>query len=353
MIYYVNNKSSILDPIIEALHDKYFKTCVVYWGVDAKERIKQPPFFSDRWLLVIEARDLLDKENKKVLTNRFVDIMVDVSTEDEFNKVFSYAENVISEHCIELSKSLTKYSKEWNIPKEEVEEVIENFQKKKYFNSYKVSDKYLETYIKWFLFTREGNQYGIKENLPSGERWQRASEMQLQAVNELNLKSLVKLVRGNESRLLTVLNLVGSDILSLNFIRNSSEYFTKPKYVTVNNFPLYLFAKDKRKKKEILNLVYSYSYNVGLLKKSILEFCDTFEIIYTAFSRGELSIKNKDDWFSNKGYELKINSSFKANLWWRCVNTMSLEKIYIVRDKINKDSFKTYEYIVGLCRKEL
>ena len=353
MIYFCLNKSGLLDPLIETLYEKYFNTCVVFWNQDAKDKIKRAPFFSDKWLLVIDARDLLSKENKFILENRFVDILCEVSTDDEFNKVFVHCDSVIDEFCTLCSKTSNRLMKDWNVSKEELEQLLEHFKKMKYLNSYKLSEKYLETYVKWFLFTREGNQYGSKEKMTSGERWQRAVDLELTPVEDLNLKYLTKLIKGNEARLLTALNLMGLDILNLEFLMNSEEYFPKPKYVTVNNFPLYLFSKDRRKKKEIMNIVYSYRHNPGLLKRSLLDFCDTFEQIYKAFSCGELSVKNRDSWFSSKGYELKINSNFKATLWWRCVNTISLERIYIIRSNLSKSSFKVYEYTVELCRKEL
>lgn len=353
MIYFCLNKSGILDPLLESLYEKYFTTCVVYWNSGEKDKVKDAPFFSDKWLLVIDARDLINKENSKLLENRHVDILCEVSSEDEFNKAFSYCDRVISEFCINCEKTKSRLMKDWDLSKDKFELLMENFQKKQYLSSYKVSEKYLSTYIKWYLFTREGNQYGEKTDMSNGERWRRASELELAPLQALNLQSLTKLVHGNESRLLTVLNLVGIDILDINFLMESGEYFPKPKYVTINNFPLYLFSNDKRKKKDILNLVYKYRGNTRILKKSILDFCDTFEILSRAFSSGELSIKNRDNWFSSRGYELGITSEFKGKLWWICINNISLERIYVIKNKMQKNSFDVYKYIVELCRKEL
>lgn len=350
MIYYCLNKSGILDPLLENLYDSYLATCVVYWNKSVSDKISQAPFFSDKWLLVINSKDIMDKNNRSILENKYVDIICEVSSEDEIAKVNFYCMEVFDE----MEKNSVKNVKKWDVSREEYDKLMEDFRKVKVLSSYKVTENYLKTYIKWWLFTREGNQYGCKNSkLTPGQRWQKAKELEFDAATTLNLSYLAELIKRNESKLLTVLNLVGLDILSAKFLMNSEEYFPKPKYVTVNNFPLYLFSKDKKKKKDIMNIVYSYRNNVGVLRKSILEWCNTFEEIHKSFVCGELSVKNKDDWFSNNGYNLGINSSFKAKLWWYCINSISLEKVTIIKNNLLGSSFKTYSYIVNLCRREL
>lgn len=353
MIYFCLNRSGLLDPVLENIQDKY-PACVVYWNGTAWDKIKQAPFFSDKWLLIISGNDLLLKENAKVLENRFNDIVCEVSSQDELNKVVIYAMSHLEEYCLDSNKLCSRLTASWEVDKQEFDEILSDMQNFKVISAYKLDNNYFKTYIKWWLFTREGNQYGENtKDLTPGQRWIKAKEMELNTLLELNLDYLSNLVKGNEGNLLTALNLLGIDILNTQFLLENKEYFPKVKYVTVNNFPLYLFANDRQKKKEILNLVYSYRHNFNLLKKSLLNWCETFEKIHKAFSCGELSVKTKDTWFSSQGYALGINSSFKAKLWWKCVNNISLERIYILRAMLDKSQTSGYAYLVNLCRKEL
>ena len=357
MIYFCLNKSGLLDPILETLYEKYLNSCVVHWGEVTKEKIKQAPFFSDKWLVVITAKDLILKENVGILKNIYVDILCEVSTDEELMKTYTYCSNEIEDFVSNCNKAKRATMGQWKVDDTEFDEIIDCFTQFKSISSYKLPDSYVKTYIKWWLFTREGNVYGknycinLDKDCGARERWLRAGSTVLNPLEESRLSFIAKTAKGNESSLLSVLNLVGIEILGSEFISKIDEYFPKPKYITVSNFPLYLFSGQKKKKKEIFNLVYSYRGHVTTLSRSIINWCNTFTRLYEEYASGKLNLRNKDDWFDKNGFDLKINSKFKFGLWWQCINSISLETVKSIEYKMHKDSFEVYKSIVELCRK--
>ena len=354
MLYIILNKFGILDPVVENLYDKYFTTCVVYWNKDINNKIDQAPFFSDKWLVVTSVQEFLSKECKPLIYNRFCDIVCEVSTMEEISKVTLYFEEVSGDYALDLSKSAVKYMKEWGLGKDEFKELLYNFQNKKVISSYKVDEKYIQAYIKWWLFTREGNQYGhVDKKLNLSQRWKLACDLKLDVRSEYMIEAISGKAKGNEKELKNTLSLLGIDILNRDFLSKIDEYFPKPVYLTTKNFPLHLFSRNSKKRKEILNLLYKFSHSPSTLTNSVIDWCNLFEKIHLDFVNGKLSSKNKDSWFLDVGIGLGINTEFKFKMWWVCLNTISIERVYVIKEKMQGSSFTGYKYLIDLCRKEL
>lgn len=354
MIYYLINKSGLLDPILERIYDRY-PQCVITWGDVAKQKIKQEPFFSNRWLLNVSLEDLTKDNIPSILENRFVDVIVNINTNEELLKCHEKCSSAVDDLIDRIEKSRTKYEKNWDITKEELDKLVENFKEIKVLSTYNLKNEYIVQYIKWWLYTRNGHQYGDSsyKSIDIGEAWGKANEIQLTPWDELNLQKVANAARKSQSNLLSLLNLYGDKIMKEDFVKDLDIHFPKPKYVTIGNMPLYLFIRYSKKRREIMNIVYDNRFNVGRLKKSFYEFIDTFEKVHYDFRTGKLSVKNKDAWLQSRGIALKINSKFKLESWFKIVNTYSLERMLVIKEELNKEDSEVYFYIVNLIRRLL
>lgn len=325
MIYIFQNIGCLLDPVEDILKENYLGNSILYFSEEnLNTAVKSEPFFSDKWLLVASSKDVRSSEVKsKILGCEYVDVLVHVDFKEDMTNTyeeFTKEINEIRKAALEKRKYNSFLSKRCS--EDEKVYYLEKHLEVKMYSSYNLTEQYLTNYIIKYV-------YGL-------ESLKQASAFVLDSYSKSNLLKIVDRVKGNESKIKSLIDLYGRDLLRHEFIADIEEFLPKPKYINAYNFPLQVFSGNTRKRRDIYNIYYNYSGRPNVLYKTMMSFFEQYEKIYQEYISGKLCPQTKLKWYQQKGKEFKITSQYKFEQWWKILQTISLERITMFKYSLMK-----------------
>ena len=316
MIYIFQNVGCLLDPVEDILKENYIGNSVLHFSeTNLSTVLKSEPFFSDKWLLIASAKDVRSSDVKaKLLGCEYIDLLIHVDYKED---LINTAEAFVKE-INEIKKAASENRKYNNfLSKKFTEEEKTNYLEKhldlRMYSSYNLTQDYIKNFIVKYMFHLD--------TLKQAQRYV------LDSYSKSNLLKIVDRTRGNESKIKSLIDLYGADLLRHEFIADIEEFLPKPKYVNAYNFPLQVFSGNMKKRRDVYNIYYNYSEKPKVLYKTLMEFFDQYEKIYGEYISGRLSVQTKLKWYQQKGKEFKITSEYKFEQWWKILETISLERI--------------------------
>lgn len=331
MIYNIFDKGGVMQPFIDNIIQRYPRAAVKY--VDKKwdsVTTLSRPFFSPRWLIVIQDINITKKSIHELLGNPYLDLLI---LTEKFEKLSTVRTLVVDEivhitDAIKQSVAYNKYlstllhkSKNKQAMNAELDAYAMQTQLQQY-SVYDVSDEYLERYTYWLI---EG-----KPDFKTVRITNRTDDEQT------IVHKILPCLRGNESQYTTLVSLAGKSILNPVIAVAIMQALPRQPRVIASSLPMHFFLTDIAYKRDVINCMYKFRKQPKVLNKHFEKFFDTFFELYKEYQSGRLSLQNKKVWYAENGAKYKIWSEYTFERWFTLITRYSYERMFMFKEGLNR-----------------